>query len=61
MSKGWSVTRSVKDRSGGSWRAGGVERQEVKERTRVKARVRKKGKGTAKSRVGGEGYSTLNL
>jgi len=50
VSKGWPEARSVKDRSAGSWRAGGVERQEVKERTRAGKRNRKKEKGTKKGR-----------
>ena len=50
VSKGWPEARSVKDRSAGSWRAGGVERQEVKARTRANERGRKKEKGTEKSR-----------
>ena len=61
VSKGWPEARSVKDRSAGSWRAGGVERQEVKARTRANERSRKKEKGTEKSRRGGGGHSTLNL
>ena len=50
VSKGWPDARSVKDRSAGSWRVGGVERQEVKVRTRAGKRSRKKEKGTKKSR-----------
>ena len=50
VSKGWPEARSVKDKSEGSWRTGGVVRQEVKESTRADKRSRKKEKGTEKSR-----------
>ena len=50
VSKGWPEARSVKDRSAGSCRAGGVERQEINESRRAGKRSRKKEKGTEKSR-----------
>lgn len=50
VSKGWPEARSVKHRSAGSWRTGGVVRQEVKERARAGTRSRKNEKGTEKGR-----------